>query len=123
MRQSKWCKVDFLGTFHSTKNSKNFETGTNGANIPTKKNHNTAEFPKRKPFNQKFQNSGGKSDETEIIAGNQFQTILEFLARLYSFPEISENAVPFVARIVFHQEISGNLNRNFSTNGLSTPQI
>ena len=44
------------GAFHSTKTFENLETAANGTEIPEKVSRipETAEIPKREPFNRKF---------------------------------------------------------------------
>ena len=78
---------------HSTKNSENLVTVTNGTEIFWELNVRKA--------NHSTENSGkfweeSRSYGTEILA-KEFAKISVYPARLSSFSEISEIAVPFVA--------------------------
>lgn len=70
----------------------NFDAGTVGTEISREscqKIWNLSEFPKSEPFNGKFRKFREESQN-----GREIQV---YLARLSPFPEIPENAVPFVS--------------------------
>ena len=82
----KWCET--MGTFHSTKNSKNLITGSNGTHISWKC------FQTEKTIQPKnLEILGAKSNGMEITSKKVLES-LEYPT--YPFPEIMENAVAFI---------------------------
>ena len=78
------------GTFHSTKTFENLETAANGTEISYKS------FQKfRKLLNFRMQTIQPKI--LEISGATSGKNIWVYLARLSSFSEILENAVPFAS--------------------------
>jgi len=80
----------------SLNNFENFETGINGKEISW--NPEVAGLLKSEQFNRNSRNWKGESCETEF-PDTKFSKISVYLPRLFSFPRIPENAVPFLLEI------------------------
>jgi len=91
------------------KDSKHFETGANVWKFP--ENPEIVEFPKSEPLNRKFGKFREESQNRTDAHGKKFPKISVYLARLSSSSEFPQNAFLLLTGI------SGNSNRNISSNG------